>query len=342
VFCVAALWIGLPKQIAASDRLAVSPLIRFFAKVAVYLTLFNALMFVDGWLIKRLATEYFAARTSELGTALDQLLPWANRLTGYHLKPSTLADVQTGYYAAVQNLARLSYQAIIAATFVVFPLVSRSTFTEDRETTRSYIQVTLRYSLIFAMTIAVVMAANPVDILGVIYAPDFAHLGGPALPWLALGNVAFSVFAINGTILNSAGATRPTIAVAAVTLVVATAGNYMAIPWALAADRMLEVAAIVTGGAMLIGAVSSGVILVRRLGAFIPVRSVVRIAIATGLALAIGRVVPFHGKLMALAEACLVAVVFLGTLVVSRELGARDLEAIKAVRKKRAAEGGEP
>ena len=46
----------------------------------------------------------------------------------------------------------------IAVTFVVFPLVSRSTFTDDRETTKRYIQVTLRYSLIFATAIGVVMA----------------------------------------------------------------------------------------------------------------------------------------------------------------------------------------
>ena len=108
-----------------------------------------------------------------------------------------------------QNLgARSSYQAIIAATFVVFPLVSRSTFTDDKETTRRYVEVTARYSLMFAMAIAVVMAANPADVLGLVYAPDYAERGGPALALLALGNVAFSVFAIAGTILNGAGQSR--------------------------------------------------------------------------------------------------------------------------------------
>src|SRR5213078_4377280 len=91
---------------------------------------------------------------SRLGGGLE-----TGSLTGYAADPSVLADVQNAYYAAVQNLARLSYQAIIAATFVVFPLVSRSTFTDDRETTRRYLQVTSRYSLMFAGMIAVVMAA---------------------------------------------------------------------------------------------------------------------------------------------------------------------------------------
>ena len=104
-------------------------------------------------------------------------MPWAaERRDRLPADPSVLADVQNGYYAAVQNLARLSYQAIIAATFVVFPLVSRSTFADDRETTQRYIAVTTRYSLMFAMAIAVVMAANPADVLGLVYAPDYAQL----------------------------------------------------------------------------------------------------------------------------------------------------------------------
>ena len=38
---------------------------------------------------------------------------------------AAVADTANGYYVAAQQLARVSYQAIIAATFVVFPLVSR-------------------------------------------------------------------------------------------------------------------------------------------------------------------------------------------------------------------------
>ncbi len=336
ILCASIVWIGLPGKVAREDRLPVRPLIQFFAGVALYLVLFNALMFVDSILIKRLTTEYYAAHASTLTQALATTVPWAVRIAGYHADPSILADVQNGYYAAVQNLARLPYQAIIAATFVVFPLVSRSTFTEDRETTRRYVEVTTRYSLIFAMAIAVVMAANPSDFLALVYAPDYAQLGGPALGALALGNVAFSVFAIAGTILNGAGKTAPAVITAAITLVIATVGNYIAIPIAAEHGDVLHVAALVTTGAMVIGAGLSGWMLHRQLGAFLPIASVVRIAIATGAALVVGRVLPFHGKLMTLVEAVAVGATFLVVLVVTRELGKRDLDAIKAVRRKRA------
>jgi stage V sporulation protein B len=336
ILCAAIVWVGLPGKLARDERLPVRPMIQFFAGVALYLVLFNALMFIDSILIKRLTTEYYAAHAATLGQALATSVPWAVHATGYAADPSVLADVQNGYYAAVQNLARLPYQAIIAATFVVFPLVSRSTFTEDRETTRRYVEVTTRYSLIFAMAIAVVMAANPADILGLVYAPDYAQLGGPALGALALGNVAFSIFAIAGTILNGAGKTMPAVATAAGTLGLATIGNIIAIPIAAEHGDVLHVAALVTSGAMLVGAIASGWVLRRQLGAFLPMVSVVRIAIATGAALVVGRLLPLHGKLMTLVEAAAVAATFLIVLVITRELGKRDLEAIKAVRRKRA------
>jgi stage V sporulation protein B len=356
ILCASIVWIGLPGKIAPEDRLPVRPMIRYFAGVAAYLTLFNALMFVDSLLIKRFTTIYFDDHKYDLAYALVSTVPWGAKATGYHADPSVLADVQNAYYAAVQNLARLSYQAIIAATFVIFPLVSKSTFSEDRETTRRYVEITSRYSLIFATAIAVVMAANPVDVLGLVYAPDYAQLGAPALVWLAFGNVAFSVFAINGTILNGAGHTRDAIAVALFTVSLAFAGNWIAIPFAAEAGRTLEVAAIVTSAAMLAGAIVSAILLRQRFGATLPLLSLARIGAATAAAFVVGRLIPLgmtkptgldlwevshRSKLMTLVVAVAVGVTYLVVLVATRELGARDLAAIKAVRKKRASGAGE-
>ena len=50
---------------------------------------------------------------------------------------------------------------------------------------------------------------------------------------------------------------------------------------------------------------------------------------------------PLHGKLMTLVEAAVVGLTFLVVLVLSRELGKRDLESIKAVRRKRASGEGD-
>ena len=55
-------------------------------------------------------------------------------------------------------------------------------------------------------------------------------MGAPALAALALGNVAFAVFAIAGTILNGAGHTRDASLSAGLTLVLAVVGNWIVIP----------------------------------------------------------------------------------------------------------------
>jgi stage V sporulation protein B len=285
--------------------------------------------------------QHYLEETARLTAGLDALLPWARELTGFRYDPSHLADVQVAYYAAAQNLARLSYQAIIAATFVVFPLVSRSTFEDDRDTTRRYIQITMRYSLVFATSIAVVMAAIPEPLLAVVYPADYAHLGGPALAALALGNVAFSIFAIAGTILNGAGRTTEAILAALVTLGLAVVGNALAIPRCEPGMEVLVVAGSVTGASMLIGALVSSWALRTRFGAGLPLWSLLRVVLAVAAAIGVGQVLPARGPILTLACAAVVAIVFLAVLVATRELGRKDLAAIAAVRRKRAPGGGE-
>src|SRR5690606_16684567 len=195
--------VGLPRRAAADAGPSVSlrPMVGFFVSVSVYLILLNFIMVADQLLLARLSAGWFAEHGQEALDALRASLP-VGALDGFTVDPGAAADGQVGYYRAVQTLARLSYQAIIAATFVVFPLVSRSTFENDRAATARYIHTTTRYSLIFASAIAVVLAGNPQAVLDLPYPSDFAEVGWPALIALSLGNVAFSVFAITGTILN--------------------------------------------------------------------------------------------------------------------------------------------
>jgi stage V sporulation protein B len=341
ILTLATFVVGLPGKIAAEDRVPVKPMLRFFAGVALYLVLMNLIMFVDQLLLKRLATEWYREHGQALANDLDRALPWARKTAGFALDPSALADVQVAYYRAVQNLARLSYQAILAATFVVFPLVSRSTFDADADTTRRYVNITLRYSLVFATALAVVMAANPEPLLDIPYQADYARLGAPALTALALGNVAFSIFAIAGTILNGAGLTREAIITAAVTLAIAALGNAIVIPMCDPGSEVLLAAATTTGCSMLVGAALAGYFLWRKLGAFVPLLSLVRVAAAVVAALAVGRVIPFETPLMTLIEAAIVGLVYLVVLIATRELGKADLKAIAAVRAKRGS-GGDP
>jgi stage V sporulation protein B len=334
ILVVSSIAVGLPGR--AESKADAAPMTKFFFSVALYLILLNLLMFVDQLLLKRLSTEWFMANAQSIQATLEHRLPPSFLVAVEDgVDAAQAADGQVGLYAAVQNLARLSYQAIIAATFVVFPLVSRSTFTSDREATRAYIQTTLRYALIFAAAIAVTFAANPGDLLGIPYPAEFAYIGGPALVALALGNVAFSVFAISGTILNGAGLTRPAIAVSAVTLALAVIGNAIVIPQFPPGRELLLACGLATGGSMMVGAALAGYVLRARLGAFMPLLTVLRVALAAAAAIGLSRLVQAETSLQILGEATGVGLVFLAMLVLTRELTGRDLAAVLGVLRKR-------
>ncbi len=341
IFAISLFVVGLPGRAKPDEEahrvtevVPLRPMITFFVGVAVYLILLNFIMVTDQLLLKRLSTEWFVEHGRTALAALKSYLP-AGALPDFTaIDPAQAADGQVGYYRAVQTLARLSYQAIIAATFVIFPLISRSTFQQDREATARYIHTTMRYSLVFATAIAVVLAANPAPMLDLPFQTDYADAGWPALVALSLGNVAFSLFAIVGTILNGAGMTREAILIAVVTLVAATIAYLIAIPMFVPGRALLTACATATAGAMLLGAVIGGLVLKRKLGAFLPLASAVRVVIAAAAAMAVGRFLPMKTPLGTLIEAAAVGASFLAVLVVLREFGRDDLAALSRVVKR--------
>jgi hypothetical protein len=131
---------------------------------------------------------------------------------------------------------------------VIFPLVSKSTFDDDQETTRRYINVTMRYSLIFATAIAVVMAANPRPLLDIPYADDYATLGAPALCRARPRQRRVLAVRDRRHDPERRGLHPEAIIGAAVTLAVALVGNLIAIPRCEPGADLLVVAASVTAG----------------------------------------------------------------------------------------------
>lgn len=76
-----------------------------------------------------------------LNVALNYDLPLLHHFAGKSAGGAAAAVV-AGHYQALRTLALLPYQALVVVTFVIFPLVSRATFAEDREATRLYVTQT--------------------------------------------------------------------------------------------------------------------------------------------------------------------------------------------------------
>ena len=294
-----------------SEVFPVRTLARFFLGVAVYLMIVNLLMFVDGLLLKRLVAEAAAGQPD----------------------PTAVANTQEGFYGAVQAIARIPYQLILAVTFIIFPLVSKSTFDKDSEKTRGYVRSTMRYSFVVTVGLAVALGARPEAVMRLFYKPEYA-VGASALAALLAGYVFFSLFNIAGAIINAAGKTRPTFVIGALTLVVATVGNWLTIQIMLerGGDALLG-AALATAGAMLFGTLLSGFYLKRQFGVFISLATVVRVTLAATAALAVGHLWPAHGffagKLGTLVSSGVIGTVFLVVCVASGELRPSELKQLR-------------
>jgi stage V sporulation protein B len=245
------------------------------------------------------------------------------------------ADALVGAYEAVRSLALLPYQALLVVTFVIFPLVSRSTFAEDREATAAYVRQTLRYALIFGAAMAVVLGARPEILLRILY-PAAYGVGAAAMPILAAGVVALALLSIAGSIVTASGRPYVAMSLVAVTLIAGAGLAFTLVPRAAAGPDMLWAAALATAVGMLVGFVVALMYLRRRFGAGLPLASTLRVVVAVGLAILVARVLPGAGKVAGLAAMALAGIVYVGTLLLAREFGPSDREKfLKILRRKR-------
>jgi O-antigen/teichoic acid export membrane protein len=294
-----------------SSHFASSRLVLFMGGAMAYTLLINLALSYDSLLLRRFAGAALSGQGSQ-------------------------ADALVGAYEAVRSLALLPYQALLVVTFVIFPLVSRSTFVEDREATKAYVRQTLRYALIFGASMAVVLGARPEVLLRIFY-PAAYGTGAAALPILAAGVVALALLSIAGSIVTASG--RPDVAVVlvAVTLAAGAGLAFSLVPRAEPGPAMLFAAALATAVGMLVGFLGALAYLWLRFGAGLPAWSVVRVVVAVILAVGAARLLPGSGVGVGLAAMLLAGLVFAGTLLLMREFGATDREKVlKILRRKRA------
>lgn len=283
---------------AGGSAFAAGRLIVFMGGVVIYTLLINVALSYDSLLLRRFAGAVVTSKA---------------------------ADELVGAYEAVRNLALLPYQALLVVTFVIFPLVSRSTFAEDREATRAYVRQTLRYALIFGAALAVVLAARPATLLGLLYPASYGA-GAAALPILAGGIVALALLSIAGSMITASGRPHVAVLLVAVSLLVGAGLAFALAPHAAPGAAMLNAVAGATALGMLAGFLVALAYLWKQFAAVPPLASVARVLAAAALALMVARIVPGQGRIMGLVGIAAAGVAFAATLLVLREFGATDRE----------------
>jgi O-antigen/teichoic acid export membrane protein len=297
------------------DRPSAREWFAFAAPNAGYLLVLNLMMFVDLWLVER----YVALAAEAAGSAAAAATATASRAIG-------------AYNGALQ-IARLPFQATVAVTMVVFPLVSQATHAGDAERTREYIRKAVRLSLLVVVTAAVGAAARPDSILSFVFPKNAAGVndflaGAAALAPLMFAYVAYTLLSITGTILNGAGATSASLSIGIATLALDVIANRIAIAWALDHGKHpLQAAAVATAIAMGSGLVASLVALQQRFGASLPIASAARVAVAAAISILVGRALPLPGR-AGLASCVVAALAYLALLVATREIGVAELRGL--------------
>jgi stage V sporulation protein B len=267
-----------------------------------------------------------------LNVALNYDLPLLQHFAG--TVDARLAPAVSANYQALRTLALLPYQALIVITFVIFPLVSRSTFAEDRVATRAYVTQTLRYALILVVAMGLCLGSRPAALLGIIYKPEYGE-GAPALPILVAGECCLALLAVACAILNAAGRTSATLALMVVTVAVGASAAAILVPGAAPGAPMLVAAASATSLGMAAGFTSAVVYMRTRLGGGPPVQTVLRVGAAALAAVLAGRLLPAHGKVLGLATIAAVAIVYVGVLLATGEIGPADRAKIARIVRRR-------
>jgi O-antigen/teichoic acid export membrane protein len=285
-------------RLPVSGEFPIGRLVRYMLGVVTYGLLINLALNYDGLLLRRFAAA---------GPGVD----------------AELAAAVAGNYEALRTFALLPYQTLLVVTFVIFPLVSRATFAKDREAARSYVTQTMRYALILAAAMGIVLAARPEALFGVIYKPEY-RAGAPALPILAAGQCCLALLAVACAILNAAGRTRATVSLMILTLAVGAGSLAVLVPRAAPGTPMLVAAATGSALGMAAGLVGAIVILRARFGGAFPLATVARVAVAVAAAILAARFVPGHGKILGLAVMALAAIAYALALAVTREFGPED------------------
>jgi O-antigen/teichoic acid export membrane protein len=244
---------------------------------------------------------------------------------------ATRADAIVGHYQGLRNLGLLPYQVLLVITFVIFPLISRSTFVEDRESTRLYISQTLRYAIIIGAALAVILSARPEAVLAIIYPHEGYLEGARALPVLVWGVTALAVLSVSGSIINASGRPRWSVVIMVVAVATSAGSAFALVPRAQpgAGMMMAQATAVALGDA--VGLVLALVYLWRSFDAGPPLASVLRVGGAAAIATIAGRVFPSGGKVMGLVTLGVVGLAYLAALIILRELGPADAAKLQKI-----------
>jgi len=312
IVTISLIWIGLGKPGAPGEKIKRRRWLGFMAPIWTYQICLNGILLIDLQVLKRTATEIALTGADTAQAAVD------------------LANQYVAYYRAAQTFAFVPYQLIISMTFIVFPMISRATSIGNRDAAQSTIQHAMRLSLLLLLLVAAPTSGAAEGVMRIAYPGEYL-VGASALAILIFGVAAFALFAVAATAISGAG--KPSVAalIAGVSLVTVIVANRALLMRAGLGERTLEAAATGTSIGMCVALILSAWVLYRQFGVFIPMLTWARATLAAFAGFAAARAVPHDSIVLAVLALAVGFVASLAVLVVTRELGADDWQALRRI-----------
>lgn len=309
ILAVSLIWIGFGKRGAP---IPLRRWIGFMAPIWTYQICLNGMLLIDIQVLKRTATEIAMAGLVGAQGAVD------------------LANQYVGYYRAAQTFAFVPYQLIISMTFVVFPMISKATSIGDREKASSTIQHAMRLSLLLLLLVAAPTSGAAHGVMRLAYPVEYVA-GAGALSILIFGVSAFALFAVSATAISGAGKPSVAAVIAGISLVVVVAANRVLVLRAPLGVESLEAASLGTTTGMVLALILSAWVIHRTFGVFVQPATWLRSFLAAGAGYGVASMVDDGSRAMALVALLVGFVAAAVTLVITRELTARDWESLRQI-----------
>ncbi len=249
--------------------------------------------------------------------------------------PLTAADPLIGAYRATQLFSFLPYQLLLSVTFVLFPMLASAARDGDREAVARFVETGVRLALVIAGVMTSVTSGLAGPLMRLVFGADAAAYGTDALQTLSLGFGVFAIFGILTTVLNSLKRERISTLITFVAVVLVGCVCLATVRGGELSSRLLLLTARATSLAIVLSTAVAAFFVYRTAGGLVRPRVVLRVLLATAVAVAFGRVLPDVHKFAVVPFAALVGVVYVGVLLVTRELSATDLELVRRVLRRR-------
>ncbi|MBA2663102.1 MAG: oligosaccharide flippase family protein [Bradymonadaceae bacterium] len=195
-------------QTRAEASASLKRLLSYLVLVMLYTFALNGIMRSDLFILKAVAADMPA------------------QFAGMENIFALISNKFAGFYGAVLNIARIPYQGVIAVTFVIFPLISQSTFSDDTEKTRGYVRETFRYCLLLIGGVAMLLAFNSDSIIAALYSADYGR-AAVALSILSVSIIFFALFYVATTMIIGSGHPLAAVVIMGASMVVSAVLNYV-------------------------------------------------------------------------------------------------------------------